>query len=679
MSKVSNKFLAQMAANTVKANITGSTANPTDVSAVSAATASTFMVRDSNANVKANNHIPGLTTTATAAGSTTLTSASTWLQQFTGSTTQTVVLPDATTLSVGWSFFITNRSSGVVTVNANGGGLIQTMAAGSQVLVSAVTIGTSAGVWDAAYSSSSSGLSSTLTSAHIFVGNGSNVATDVAVTGDVTISNAGVTALGTNKVTNTMLAQMAANTVKANLTGSTANAADASAVAAATASTVMTRDSNANSALNNLIRNGSSTATAAGTTTLTVSSTWFQQFTGSTTQTVVLPDATTLTLYHSFLITNRSSGIVTVNKNGGTLVQTMAAGSQTIVTVTNIGTAAGSWDSAYSTTAAGGGGSSVAQTSSTGSGQAPSGTTAQRDGSPSNGYFRYNTDQNTMEVYNNGQWFPLNQTKGTNSQTFTATGRSTWTVPTGVYKVSVVVVGAGGGGGGADQTNACGAGGAGGCVIVHRDLTVIPGSVINVAVGTGGAGGTNSGNAGTNGTASRFGMLSTGGASGGNGSTGNGSAFANSSGATVSFPTNPGSTTYTAISSGNQGGWGTSFGTFLGGAPAGTANSTELAGGGGGQSADGGSAVAATSAGNGGAGVSIDFSGSSVTYGGGGGGGAYTGKTAGTGGSGGGGAGGVNAAGTNGSANTGGGGGGASGANAGGNGGSGFVGVYWYL
>lgn len=35
----------------------------------------------------------------------------------------------------------------------------------------------------------------TLTSAHLLVGNGSNVATDTAITGDVTISNAGVTAI----------------------------------------------------------------------------------------------------------------------------------------------------------------------------------------------------------------------------------------------------------------------------------------------------------------------------------------------------------------------------------------------------------------------------------------------------------------------------------------------------
>jgi len=37
-----------------------------------------------------------------------------------------------------------------------------------------------------------------LTSAHIFVGNGSNIATDVAMTGDVTINNAGVTTISTS-------------------------------------------------------------------------------------------------------------------------------------------------------------------------------------------------------------------------------------------------------------------------------------------------------------------------------------------------------------------------------------------------------------------------------------------------------------------------------------------------
>lgn len=68
-----------------------------------------------------------------------------------------------------------------------------------------------------------------LTNAHIYVGNVSNVAVDVALSGDATMSNTGVIAIGTNKVTNTQLAQMPANTTKGNNTGSTANAADLTA------------------------------------------------------------------------------------------------------------------------------------------------------------------------------------------------------------------------------------------------------------------------------------------------------------------------------------------------------------------------------------------------------------------------------------------------------------------
>ena len=69
-----------------------------------------------------------------------------------------------------------------------------------------------------------------LTSGRLLVGNGSNVPTGVDVTGDVTISNAGVTAIGSTKVTNGMLAGSIANSklatdplARANHTGTQAH------------------------------------------------------------------------------------------------------------------------------------------------------------------------------------------------------------------------------------------------------------------------------------------------------------------------------------------------------------------------------------------------------------------------------------------------------------------------
>jgi len=116
------------------------------------------------------------------------------------------------------------------------------------------------------------------------------------------------------------------------------------ATAAPTASTVMSRDTNANTQINNLIENVFTTATAAGTTTLTVASASRQQFTGTTTQTVVLPNATTLFNGTQYTVMNRSTGVVTVNFNGGSLAATLPGGSQVTFTLINNGTSAGVWD-----------------------------------------------------------------------------------------------------------------------------------------------------------------------------------------------------------------------------------------------------------------------------------------------------------------------------------------------
>ena len=87
-------------------------------------------------------------TTATAAGTTTLVVGSAFKQFFTGSTTQTVLLPVTSTLVLGQQFYIVNTSSGDVTVQSSGGNDIQVVTTGTTVLVTCISLtGTTAASW----------------------------------------------------------------------------------------------------------------------------------------------------------------------------------------------------------------------------------------------------------------------------------------------------------------------------------------------------------------------------------------------------------------------------------------------------------------------------------------------------------------------------------------------------
>ncbi len=92
--------------------------------------------------------IEGLTSTATAGADTTLTASSQTNQQFTGTTTQNVILPDATTLAVGRRFSIFNRSTGTLTIKYNDGTTLTTVDGGNSLHIRAVTIGTTNGTFD---------------------------------------------------------------------------------------------------------------------------------------------------------------------------------------------------------------------------------------------------------------------------------------------------------------------------------------------------------------------------------------------------------------------------------------------------------------------------------------------------------------------------------------------------
>ena len=90
-----------------------------------------------------------------------------------------------------------------------------------------------------------------------------------------------------------------------------------------------------------------SIATSGGTTTLTVASPVFTVFTGTLTQTVVFPDATTLAAGQTYEIDNNSTQAVTVNANGGSTLIILAPLADGYFTCTDISTSAGSWEVDY--------------------------------------------------------------------------------------------------------------------------------------------------------------------------------------------------------------------------------------------------------------------------------------------------------------------------------------------
>lgn len=214
-----------------------------------------------------------------------------------------------------------------------------------------------------------------------------------------------------------------------------------------TADSVPIWDGNANLSANNMLQGFNSITSAAGTTNLTVASSMYQLITGSTTQTIVLPNATTLELGTTYIINNQSTGNVTIQDNTPTTLVVLSTKRVIKYTLIANGSAAGTWQLGDATLV-------------------------------------------------------------TNQQNFLTAGSGTYTPTAGTAYIIVEMTGGGGGSGGLPATSSngscSGGGGPGGYLKFMMNAAQI-GTSLSYTVGTGGAGGAAGANAGSAGTATQFG------------------------------------------------------------------------------------------------------------------------------------------------------------------------------
>lgn len=324
--------------------------------------------------IRGNNLIETQASTATGATTTTLTKSSQTNQDFTGSTTQTVVLPSASTLDVGRRFYITNHSTGTVTVKfGDGSTTALALPGGTQGILIVESNGSTNGTWNVVGLTSSTSVvpvasggtglsqgtsggilgftgtttlasSAALTANQLIIGGGSGATPSTLAAGSqyqalvMGSSTPGYAALN--------LAQSAAVTGVLGLTNGGTNVT--SVTIAPTGSSFAGWDANSNLSANAFLGGYQAIVSAAATTTLTVASPIQTYVTGSTTQTIKLPVTNTLVVGEQFIVTNLSTGTATVTSSGANTLQAMAQNTQLIATVISTsGTGTASWNWAY--------------------------------------------------------------------------------------------------------------------------------------------------------------------------------------------------------------------------------------------------------------------------------------------------------------------------------------------
>lgn len=450
----------------------------------SAATASTLVARDANANITANNWIGGYRTTATAAGTTTLTIADTYLQFFTGVTTQTVTLPVVSTLALGHQFVLVNNSTGAVTVNSSGGNAVVILAASTSAIVTSIaTSGTDATVWSLSYaadnvtSAKKLSVSNTLTLA----GTDGTTMTFPGTSATIARTDAANTFTGVQTMTSPALTTPVLGTpTSGNLTNCTWGSA--SGLINSNAGTITFNTAAAGS----IPFSTSTTALTANSTNLT--------YTATAGVLDRISDAGTNTSVDLLTLTHNSSGVIAASFGTG-----LAFNGQSSTTADrNIADISAIWTTATDASRVGNLVFQVASNTALATAATIAPTTFNI---PTGSSYQINgTNVLTNNTLGTGVLTSSLTTIGTCTAgsvpgAFIGTqvilnGTTTYTPTTGTKTVTVVLVGAGGGGGGvkgaASSSGAAGGGGGGGtCIKTFGSVS----GTYTVAVGALGGGG----------------------------------------------------------------------------------------------------------------------------------------------------------------------------------------------
>ena len=200
-------------------------------------------------------------------------------------------------------------------------------------------------------------------------------------------------------------ATAAASSASAASTSATSAASSASAASssASTASTAATNAGNSATAAASSASSASSSASAASTSATNAANSATSASTSasnaSTSATNAATSASTATTQASNASTSATNAASSATAAAGSA--TAASGSASAAATSETNAAASAVAAATSAADAE---NRVPKTSDTGSAEIPTGTEAQRDGSPSAGYFRFNTDVAKFEGYNGTSW-----------------------------------------------------------------------------------------------------------------------------------------------------------------------------------------------------------------------------------------------------------------------------------